>query len=223
MAPPWAENAVKVVIEFQKGNDGVHRVIKLKHKPGFLPPQLQGRVAPDVWGAFMTEIETLAKEHPYVTRPGVGQYCEWLAGCICIMCIGFGICDPDAGDYNQWLAQLQQLISRYAPSFGQGGAALSLQRVHGNYWVQVDVNPNQLAMGQPVGPYPPPQQAFTPPQGPYPPAPQGYPSQPPQGYPPQGPPGYPPQATAPPQGYPPAPQAYAPYPAAQYPPQYGPK
>lgn len=50
--------------------------------------------------------------------------------------------NPDGGDYGAWLAQLQMLVDAHQPVFAAGGAALSVQQIHGtNFWVQVDVDP----------------------------------------------------------------------------------
>lgn len=43
----------------------------------------------------------------------------------------------DGGDYNVWLAQVSGVVARHQPAFSAGGATLSLQQVHGNYWIQV--------------------------------------------------------------------------------------
>lgn len=48
MAAPWAEHQLKVVIEFQKGSAGTTRVVNLTHRPDVVPPQLYGRVSPQV-------------------------------------------------------------------------------------------------------------------------------------------------------------------------------
>lgn len=209
MAPPWQETPTKVVIEFQKSSQGASRLIKLKHTPGQVPYQLQGRMPPEVWNAFMTELLELTKTHPYVVRPGVGKMCEWLAGLACICVVGFCCSDGDGGDHAAWMQQLHQVVQKYTVPFAQGGGNLSIQQVHGNYWVQVDVNTAMMAVGQPI------QQPakFAEPKG-YPP--QEYSSQPP-GYPPQpgAPQGYPPQPGAPPPGYPAPPGAPPPgYPQA---------
>lgn len=42
----WQETPTKVVVEFLRSNQGTSRVIKLKHTPQAVPPQLQGRVDP---------------------------------------------------------------------------------------------------------------------------------------------------------------------------------
>lgn len=57
MAAPWHEGPHKVVVEFLKSGSGAKRLIQLKHSAAVLPPQLQGRIPPHVWQAFMTDIE----------------------------------------------------------------------------------------------------------------------------------------------------------------------
>lgn len=56
-AAPWAENATKVVVEFVRGGSGTRRHISLKHSPAVLPPQLNGRVSPENWAAFMADVQ----------------------------------------------------------------------------------------------------------------------------------------------------------------------
>lgn len=56
MAAPWSEGPYKVVVEFLKSGSGASRTIQLKHS-AVVPPQLQGRVPPHVWQAFMADIE----------------------------------------------------------------------------------------------------------------------------------------------------------------------
>ncbi len=50
--------------------------------------------------ACLQEVEALAGYHPYVTRQHVGQCCENLAGLFCFICIGFGMFNPDGGNYG---------------------------------------------------------------------------------------------------------------------------
>jgi hypothetical protein len=58
MAAPWHEGPYKVVVEFLKSSSsGAKRTIQLKHSAAAVPPQLQGRIPPNVWQAFMTDIE----------------------------------------------------------------------------------------------------------------------------------------------------------------------
>lgn len=57
MAAPWAEGPYKVVVEFLKSGSGAKRTIQLKHSAAVVPPQLQGRITPQAWQAFMTDIE----------------------------------------------------------------------------------------------------------------------------------------------------------------------
>jgi hypothetical protein len=57
MAAPWHESPYKVVVEFLKSSSDAKRTIQLKHSAAVAPPQLQGRISPHVWQAFMTDIE----------------------------------------------------------------------------------------------------------------------------------------------------------------------
>jgi hypothetical protein len=79
---PWSENQFKVVVEFLKGNQGSKRIITLKHSPAQLPPQLQGRVDPQAWSAFMQDVQQVAQTHPYVVAPSAGRVCGWLGGAV---------------------------------------------------------------------------------------------------------------------------------------------
>lgn len=56
-APCREENPHKVVVEFLKTGSGATRLIKLKHSAAVVPPQLNGRMPPHVWQAFMADIE----------------------------------------------------------------------------------------------------------------------------------------------------------------------
>lgn len=209
MSPPWAENQFKVVVEFKRSNER-GRTIKLAHTPAVLPPQLYGRVAPEVWGSFMNDVQTLTATHPYVVRPGAGRVGSWLGGAIMGAVVGFCMINPDGGDYGEWLPQVQQVINRHQPAFAAGGASMAIRDVHGNFWIQIDIDPNRVAVGMPA-PYPAPgamheagkgveyspetkpgsNMAAPPPAG-YPPA-----GQPPAGYPPAGQPGYQPPTYTP--------------------------
>ena len=67
-----------------------------------------------------------------------------------VLTIGFGCFEPDGGDHRVWLAAVDAMLARNAPYFAHGGSTLSLQRVHGSYWIQIDVNPAVVAVGAPV-------------------------------------------------------------------------
>lgn len=57
MPAPWEEDPHKVVVEFLKSASGAKRFIQLKHSAAVVPPQLQGRISPQVWQYFMADIE----------------------------------------------------------------------------------------------------------------------------------------------------------------------
>ncbi|KAK2078013.1 hypothetical protein QBZ16_003881 [Prototheca wickerhamii] len=110
----WQETPTRVVVEFLRSNQGTKRVIALKHTPQAVPPQLQGRVDPNLWGSFMSEVQQLAASHPYTQRPTAGQMGRWGA-CFCVGAVlGVFCADPDAGDYAAWESQAHQLVSRHA-------------------------------------------------------------------------------------------------------------
>lgn len=138
-AAPWSETDAKVVVEFKRSNVGAGRVIELSHASGVLPPQLSARGVPlSVWNALMDDINALAATHPYTAKPGGKQVAGW-AGCFCLLSvIGFGVVNPDAGDWSAWLARAEDCVARHAPAFAPYGVALSLARAQGSYWLQLD-------------------------------------------------------------------------------------
>ncbi|GIL53907.1 hypothetical protein Vafri_9501, partial [Volvox africanus] len=153
MVAPWQETQFRVVVEFKKANNGAHREIILTHNAQILPPQLLGRISPEVWAVFITDLSQLAHNHPYKELPSVAYCCDWIANFLCCLVIGFG-CFRDAnGDYGPWLAQLEAVLQRHRAAFAAGGATLSIGHVHGSYWAQVDVNPQVMAVGAPVAVY----------------------------------------------------------------------
>lgn len=176
MPAPWEENPHKVVVEFLKTGSGATRLIKLKHSAAVVPPQLNGRMPPHVWQAFMADIEQAAQQHPYVVKPSAGRVGSWVACGALMSVVGFCCINPDGGDYNVWLPQIQSIIDRHHPAFAACGCQLSLQRAQQSYWVQIDINPN-MAVGQPAaaaqynaGPYtqaPPPPEGYPAQQTPY--------------------------------------------------------
>ena len=110
---PWSENELKVVVEFQKSSTkgeqllqvyklllwppltepahciaGPGRKIVLKHSAKALPPQLYGRVSPEAWAAFMTDVEQLALSHPYTAPPTAACCCKNIGGLFCCECWG---------------------------------------------------------------------------------------------------------------------------------------
>jgi len=50
-----------------------------------------------------------------------------------------GCFQGDSGDYSVWLAKLHGVVNRWQPSYAPAGCTLSVQSVHGSYWVQIDV------------------------------------------------------------------------------------
>jgi hypothetical protein len=131
MVAPWQETALRVVVEFKKSNDGVHRRINLTHRPETgLPPQLQGRIDPATWAAFIGEVQGVALTHPYTQRQTAGQMCGNLAGLLSCECkgllflqgsgLGFQRCSPVAS------RQLRGACLRPIPPHG---AALSTVRL----------------------------------------------------------------------------------------------
>lgn len=62
MPAPWQEDQFKVVVEFLKSSAGAKRTIQLKHAAALVPSQLQGRISPQVWQAFMADIEQVGAD-----------------------------------------------------------------------------------------------------------------------------------------------------------------
>jgi hypothetical protein len=139
MVAPWQETPDKVVVEFKRSGRGARRVIELTHIAGVLPPQLAARgVLPATWDALMQDVAALAASHPYTAKPGGQQMAKW-AGCFCLLSvIGFGVVEPDAGDWSVWLQQAEAVVARHQAEFARYGVALSLARAQGSYWVQAD-------------------------------------------------------------------------------------
>ncbi|PNW72374.1 hypothetical protein CHLRE_16g673505v5 [Chlamydomonas reinhardtii] len=180
MVAPWQETQYRVVVEFKKGGSGVKREITMDHRPDVLPPQLHGRVTPQEWSVFMTEVAQLVYSHPYTQAPSAEYCCNFAANMACLLAIGFGCFQGDSGNYGPWLAQLQQILDRHAAAFAAGGASLRINHVHGSYWVEINVDPTFMAVGAPVPAGVP---VYYPPPGA---APAGYPQPggpPPPGYP----------------------------------------
>lgn len=150
MAPPWADTPTRVVIEFKKSTGkGMTRRIELSKSPYELPAQLMGRVTPEVWAGFMTDVQQLADNHPYLQRPSANTCLNNAGALLFFLTIGFGCFQADGGDYGPWFVSVETILARNRPYFAHGGMALSLQQVHGSYWIQVDVNP-AVAVGAPV-------------------------------------------------------------------------
>lgn len=140
------QNAMRVNVEFLKSSKGFGtRIIKLNYGPQAVPPQLYGRIDPNMWAAFINECSGLAQHHPYVVKPSGKQVGSW-ALCFSIAAvIGCAAINPDGGDYMQWTAAVAQMLDRWRPAFRQAGIELSLQQTR-EYWIQLDV------VGPPQGP-----------------------------------------------------------------------
>lgn len=90
------------------------------------PPQLAHMQ--NLWGAFMTDCQHLATQHPYSQTPSAGQVGQW-ASCFCIGAVlGLFCINPDGGDYGAWEAAANEVLRRYGGAFQQAGCFLSLQR-----------------------------------------------------------------------------------------------
>jgi len=132
MPPPYlAESPYRVIIEFQKSNAGVGRVIKLAYTSLEVPAQLHGGIPIEVWDPFMEDVEQLAKEHPYTASQSADQCCFNVGGLTCFLCIGVGCMEPDGGDYNVWERKkpLVFLPSPTCPCLDHGKASCKLRCV----------------------------------------------------------------------------------------------
>ena len=90
---------------------------------------------PAAWAAFVSDVATLAEEHPYVRRPSAGAVAGWLAGIVSVLTIGFWAFGGDADD--GWSERMRELLSRHAAALP--GTALSLRSAQGSMWVQIDL------------------------------------------------------------------------------------
>jgi hypothetical protein len=164
----FQETSLRVNIEFLRASAGrAGRIIRFNHTPDIVPGQLQGRITPGDWSAFMSDIDGLAKSHPYIQKPNAKQVGMW-AACFAIgAVVGLCVVDPDAGDYNVWEAEVRTVIDKHQPLFQGAGCNLSLVRRR-DYWIQIDIDPAAgpaipVAMGVP----PPPGKPGQPPASPF--------------------------------------------------------
>mmetsp|Transcript_7911 Transcript_7911/g.16325 ORF Transcript_7911/g.16325 Transcript_7911/m.16325 type:complete len:193 (+) Transcript_7911:52-630(+) len=152
---PWQENPAKVVLEFKKGTKNCKRTVQLSHGP-LLPAQLQGRVAPSQWAGLVADCTALIDSHPHLAPATCACCAQNLFAALNFLVIGLGCFQADTGDYAAWLAKVQGVVNRWQPVFGPAGCVLSLQSVHGSYWVQCDIT-GPMSVQQPYA-VPPPQQ-----------------------------------------------------------------
>jgi hypothetical protein len=85
-------------------------------------PRAQG-----FWAAFMQDVDTLARVHPYVVPPNAHQGCEWLYCGLIGSVLGVCCLNPDGGDYGQWTVLVEQALDKWRGPFAQRGCSLSLQ------------------------------------------------------------------------------------------------
>jgi hypothetical protein len=93
----------------------------------------------------------VAQAHPYVVKPSAGRVGSWALAGLMGAVLGCCMVNPDGGDYETWLPQVQAIIDRHAPAFASVGCQLSLQRAQYSHWVQVDIlsPPGVVAAGHP--------------------------------------------------------------------------
>ncbi|GAX77553.1 hypothetical protein CEUSTIGMA_g4997.t1 [Chlamydomonas eustigma] len=160
---PWSETPLRVIIEFKRSSEGCKRDIKLTHRKDTMPPQLFNRVTPQAFEALMNDCEHLATEHPYLAAANMDCFCQNLAGCCMVLFVGFGCFQGDAGSYEMWLQKVSQVLAVHQPYYAQCGCRLSVESVHGSFWIQIDIVPAMpmppMMMPAPGFPYPtlPPQ------------------------------------------------------------------
>lgn len=139
---PVMETSVRVVIEFQRSSEpGVGRVIRFNHSAAHMPYQLKGRLSTGTWESIMSDMDLLAKEHPYVARPTAKDVGAW--GLCALMGSVVGVCcmNPDAGNYDDWVEDVGRVVARYHRELEQGGCVMALER-NVNYWIRIDIDPN---------------------------------------------------------------------------------
>ena len=136
------ETSTCTIVEFQRSSvPKVGRVIKFNHDAEHVPYQLKGRVREACWEAFMTDVDVLAREHPYVAKPGAKDVATW--GLCTLLGSVIGVCcmDPDAGNYAEWIEMVSRVIARHQREFAEGGCMLSLQKGM-NYYLRIDIDPS---------------------------------------------------------------------------------
>lgn len=136
------ETSLRVVIEFQRSSEpGVGRVIRFNHNPDILPYQLKGRLSSATWESMMRDMDLLAKEHPYVQRPGAKEVGQW--GLCALLGSVVGVCcmNPDAGNYEEWRGDVERVIARYSRELQQSGCVMALEK-RLDYFICIDVDPN---------------------------------------------------------------------------------
>jgi len=155
MIPAWKETSARVIIEFVKESNLVHRYIRLTHTRSQVPNPLHGRVPVELWTDFMADTEALAQQHPFAYKPEEGSVFAWCGGYLCIPCIAIGRALGDDGiEYQVWFQKINAMVSKHQPNFGSYGVILSLAGIHGSQWLQLDVasGPAPMAPGYPAGP-----------------------------------------------------------------------
>ena len=157
MAPPWAENQLKVVVEFRRASGCFTRKIEVTHKADRLPPQLTGRCSPSAWALFMNDVNLLAAQHPSMERANVGCCLTNCIGLLQVLTFGFGCFQGDAGDYTEWGRKVTQVMQSHSHSFP--GSAMMLKEAQNSYFIQIDLCPQPnmvyqapVVMGYPQAP-----------------------------------------------------------------------
>ena len=144
------ENSLRVNVEFMRSSGQGGRLIRFNHTPDIVPGQLQGRVSPQDWHAFMMDADALAKSHPYVGKPGAKKICGW-AACFAIgSVVGLMRVDPDGGDYSVWYQEAAAVVAKHQPMFEKAGCMVSLQNRR-DQWLQIDIDPNRSPFMPVVG------------------------------------------------------------------------
>ena len=136
------ETSLCAIVEFQRSSaPKVGRVIKFNHDAEHLPYQLNGRITQATWEAFMSDVDVLAREHPYVQRPGAGDVAKW--GLCALLGSVVGVCcmNPDSGNYQDWCENVSRVTARYERDFSQGGCRMSLQKGV-SYYIRIDIDPS---------------------------------------------------------------------------------
>lgn len=136
------ETSLCAIVEFQRSSaPKVGRVIKFNHDAEHLPYQLNGRITQATWEAFMSDVDVLAREHPYVQRPGAGDVAKW--GLCALLGSVVGVCcmNPDSGNYQNWCENVSRVTARYERDFSQGGCRMSLQKGV-SYYIRIDIDPS---------------------------------------------------------------------------------
>lgn len=183
----FQEHQFRVNVEFLRASQSkVGRVIRFNHRGDVLPPQLANRMSLQTWyvvylylynlpsklslnfevflelsrrQSFMTDVDALAKTHPYVQKPKAKDYGKW-AACFAVgAVVGLFCVNPDSGDYGVWEQEANAVIQKHQAAFAEAGCAIGLRKGR-DYHIQIDIDPSAIVTPPVQGDGKPPVQAI---------------------------------------------------------------